>query len=81
MNIGSIDLSGFDLILTYYLTGPPTQKQVRFPRSHRKRIRKKWAGNHSNYATVPGEELGPFIMGRKVLCGPRAMAELILARI
>lgn len=81
MNIGSWASSGFDLILTSYLTGPPTQKQVRFPRSHRKRIRKKWAGNHSNYVTVPGEELGPFIVGRKVLCGPRVMAELMRARL
>jgi hypothetical protein len=33
------------------------RKQVRFPRSKKRRMRKKWAKQHRNYATVPSTQI------------------------
>lgn len=52
--------------------------QVKFPRSHRKRIRKKWA-KKENFVTVtiPGlPEQGPYVFDGQLVCGPVAFDKL-----
>ena len=42
--------------------------QFRFPRSKKRRIRKKWSKRYENYKTAPKEEV--FIIGDSIICHP-----------
>jgi hypothetical protein len=54
-------------LLSHYLSGMPvyvnvmatTRQQCRFPKSKRKRIRKKWAKRPDNFKDVPGAYMMP----------------------
>ena len=57
-------------------------EQVCFPRSTRRRIVKKWAKNPKNYLTRTiqvSPEQGPYRIGNRIICGPKAYAKLIAA--
>jgi len=45
-----------------------SKTQVRFPRSKKKRIRKKWAKQERNFSYRPSKEIYP--MGDTILCHP-----------
>lgn len=45
---------GIDVVVSKHL-GEFKRVQVRFPRTKRKRIRKKWAKNHRNWVSVPAK--------------------------
>lgn len=45
---------GMPVVLCPWMT---TRGQVRFPRSKKRRIRKKWAKQQRNYASVPSNEI------------------------
>jgi hypothetical protein len=47
-------LYGFQVRQCPWMT---VRKQVRFPRSKKRRMRKKWAKQQRNYATVPSTEI------------------------
>ena len=47
-------LYGFEVRQCPWMT---VRKQVRFPRSKKRRMRKKWAKQRRNYATVPSTEI------------------------
>jgi len=54
-------------------------KQVRFPRSKKKRIRKKWAANPANWKTTPVSHM--YVFGGTVLMSPTEAARVRLKAI
>ena len=74
------------VIVSDLLAGKPSRviiTQVQFPRSHRKRVRRKWAKQPRRWAvtgwTEAVPEQGPFRVGDDIICGPVAYARLIAA--
>lgn len=61
---------GFRVILNDFMAD---YKQVKFPRSKKKRIRRKWAKNLKNYAYVPWTKM--YQMGGDTLVMHPAMYE------
>lgn len=49
MYVGSFRIGGYNVVVN--TTGFTRKEQVRFPRSKRRRIRKKWAKREENYRT------------------------------
>lgn len=49
-------------------------KQVRFPRSKKRRIQKKWRKRPGNIKTVPDRQC--IMIGDKIICHPVVAAEL-----
>ena len=49
-------------------------KQVKFPRSKKRRIRKKWAKDRKNYRLIPWETV--YQMGDTVVMHPMMLARL-----
>lgn len=78
-----------DIVPSQQLAGTPERqylRQFRFPRSKRKRIRKKWASKDCNYKTVivpATPDMGPYMYtnpftGRKqVVCSPAHYSKLM----
>lgn len=66
--------SGVDIVISQHLaaTRTETKTQTRFPRSRRKRIRKKWASNPKNWTThvTTTPKMGPFMVGNRIICCP-----------
>jgi hypothetical protein len=52
-------------------------KQVRFPRSHKKRLRKKWAKDQGNWLAVPKAEY--YVTADSIIAHPVTMAKLLRA--
>ena len=50
------------------------QEQVRFPRSKKRRIRKKWSKCARNFRSV--HEPSFYRIGNRLICGPRSLAVL-----
>jgi len=58
-------LYGFKIIDSFAMRD---KIQFRFPRSKKKRIRKKWAKQNKNYKFIPKQEM--LIMGNQIICHP-----------
>lgn len=83
-----------NIVVCKDLSGDPEKqyrKQFRFPRSKRKRIRKKWASKDCNYKTVivpatpdmgPYMYKNPFTGSEQIVCSPahysRIMSEIAM---
>jgi len=48
--------------------------QYRFPKSKRRRIRKKWSKDSKNWRIVPDDTI--YIMGNRAICHPKMLIEL-----
>ena len=59
------NLAGFEIIESVHLV---EKRQFRFPRSKKKRIKKKWAKQDKNYKYFPQENY--YIIGNKIICHP-----------
>lgn len=78
-----------NIVVSKDLSGTPEQryrKQFRFPRSKRKRIRKKWASKDCNYRTVivpatpdmgPYMYKNPFTGSEQIVCSPAHYSRLM----
>ena len=64
-NVGKEYKTIMQIIESPHLTTIP---QFRFPKSKRRRIRKKWSKNPTNFQTAPREDF--FIYGDKIICHP-----------
>ena len=65
-------LSGVQVIRSQYAV---TRVQVRFPRSKKRRICKKWQKDQRNYGFMPGM----FKIGGVVVCHPKVWDKLVHA--
>jgi len=63
------NLHGFEVIESKTLV---IKYQYRFPKSKRRRIRKKWKKNQNNWRTKPDPQV--YILNNKLICHPE-MAE------
>lgn len=61
-------LMGYQIVSNSGLT---VRKQVRFPRSRRRRMRKKWRKRPENFANYP--EMAIYVSGRMVVCHPAVL--------
>lgn len=80
-----------NIVISNSLSGTPERRyreQIRFPRSKRKRIRKKWAGKDCNYRTVvvpATPDMGPFMYTnpltgvQQIVCSPAQYQKLLEA--
>lgn len=59
------------ILENYLLT---VTKQLRFPRSKKRRIQKKWRKRPGNIQTVPDRNC--FVVGNRLICHPVVAAEL-----
>ena len=64
-------ISGYRIVESLYLVKPI---QVRFPRSKKKRMRKKWAKNPRNFTNKPSNEF--LVSGDMIVGHPALVAEL-----
>ncbi len=48
--------------------------QYRFPKSKRRRIRKKWQKDPKNWRTVPDDMI--YLMGNRAICHPATLEKL-----
>ena len=48
--------------------------QYRFPKSKRRRIRKKWSKDSKNWRTIPDDKI--YLMGNKAICHPLTLRKL-----
>lgn len=64
---------GINIIVSDHL--PKEWVQVRFPRSKRRRIRRKWAKDRRNYAMR--ETVGLLMVGGQAYVSPRSFASII----
>ena len=74
MNINSDivpNLFGLKVITDIYMVD---RKQVKFPRSKKKRIRKKWAKNQDNYRWIPWDKV--YQMGDTLIMHPSMLEKL-----
>ncbi len=68
-----------DTLMGYRLLSSPAltvRTQVRFPRSKRKRIRKKWAKRSRNWTVRPREDFFIIAESRTILGHPQAISRL-----
>jgi hypothetical protein len=65
------EVLGMQIITNTWLT---KRVQVKFPRSKKKRIRKKWAKCSKNFKEVP--DMSYFITGRTIIMHPVALEKL-----
>ena len=65
------DLIGFRIITEEYMAD---RKQVKFPRSKKRRIRKKWAKNPANYEWIPWDRV--YQMGGTLVMHPMMLVKL-----
>ena len=75
---GAVMFNSIDVVLVRHFARWRWE-QYRFPRSRRRRIRKKWARDRANYRNTYDGEQGPYRMGDRILCGPRAYAKILAA--
>lgn len=52
------------------------RRQCRFPRSKRRRIRRKWAKDPLNYVWVRGSKPSVYIVAGKILCNSAGLLSL-----
>jgi len=69
-------LFGTSIVVSEFLSGQ-NSKQVRFPRSKRKRIRKKWSKDPRNFALVREPQV--FRVGETIVADPISYAEILKA--
>jgi hypothetical protein len=48
--------------------------QYRFPKSKRRRVRKKWKNDPKNWRTMPDDKI--YIMGNRAICHPLTLRKL-----
>jgi len=65
-----MNLMGFDIVESALMQA--RDKQVRFPHSKKKRVRKKWAARDGNWTFKPLA----FVSGRAIYCHPIMAGEL-----
>ena len=66
-----------NLVISKHLAEVRQRRQVRFPRSKRKRIQKKWRKDERNYAdVVVQKEQGPYLINGVCVVGPRAYKQI-----
>jgi len=68
-----VSLMGVNVVISEML--PKEWRQVRFPRTKRKRIRKKWRKDLRNWAMV--ETMGLMFAGDTAYCSRRQWAALV----
>ncbi len=64
-------LTGLDIIADPNMT---ERRQVRYPRTKKQRIRRKWAGRQENYRSFPSRE--SLQIGRRIYMHPARFEEL-----
>lgn len=66
---------GIEIICSRLVPDEKTSWQYRFPRSKKRRIRRKWAKDLRNWKT----EVKPVMyqMGNRIICSPTAYAQLM----
>ncbi len=67
---------GLDIVENPHLDDGRRWVQVKFPRTKRRRIRRKWAKRRVNFAMRQVEEPQCFEVGGRIICAPRVAAGL-----